>query len=246
MSGLPVRARARQFARRTVNRVGYDVVRDPFPYRLRKLCATAGIDTVLDVGANLGQYAAGLRIAGFPGRIVSVEPLPGAHRAMARRAAGDPLWTTVRTAAGDRVGTLTVHVSANSYSSSALDILPAHLDASPDSAYVAAEEVPLTTVDALVETYGLDPARTLLKIDVQGYEDAVLSGAAGVLPELAGIQIELSLVPLYAGQPLMPATVDRLAAAGLTLWALEPGFTDSGTGRMLQCDGVFLRTERAA
>ena len=246
MSGLPARARARQLARRTVNRLGIDVVRHPFGSRLRRLCAAAGIDTVLDVGANLGQYATALRIAGFDGRIVSVEPLPAPYRDLARRAAGDPRWTVRRTAVGDRAGTLTINVSANTYSSSALPMLPAHLAAAPDSGYVAAVEVPLTTVDALVAGHGLDPARTLVKVDVQGYEDAVLTGAAATLPAVAAVQVELSLLPLYAGQPLLPATVARLAAAGLDLWALEPGFTDPGTGRMLQCDGVFLRTERAA
>jgi FkbM family methyltransferase len=241
MAGLPVRTRARQLARRAVNRAGYDVVRDPFPRRLRRLLAAAGIDAVLDVGANQGQYAAGLRIARFDGRLVSCEPLGDVHAALARRAAGDPDWTPVRTAVGAEVGTVTLHRSANTHSSSVLDMLPAHLAAAPDSGYVATEEVPLTTVDTLLDRYGLAPARTLLKIDVQGYEAAVLDGAAGALPDLAGVQVELSLVPLYAGQPLMPETMARLTGAGLALCAIEPGFTDPETGRMLQCDGVFLR-----
>jgi FkbM family methyltransferase len=243
MHGLSVRTRARQLARRTVNRAGFDVVRDPFPHRLCRLLAAAGIDAVIDVGANLGQYAGSLRIAGFDGTIVSCEPLADLFGPLGRRAADDREWTVLRTAVGGRVGTTTLNVSANAYSSSVLDLLPAHLTAAPDSAYVRTEEVPMTTVDTLVQTYGLRPERTLLKIDVQGFEGAVLDGAAGALPWLAGVQTELSLVPLYADQPLMAAVAGRLDVAGLELWALEPGFSDPGTGRMLQCDGVFLRRD---
>ena len=244
MAALTVRTRVRQLARRAVNRAGYDIVRDPFPYRLRRLLTVAGIDTVLDVGANLGQYGTALRIAGFPGRIVSCEPLRDVHATLARRSAADPQWTALRTALGDRAGTVPLHVSANAYSSSVLDMLPTHLAAAPDSGYVDREEVPLTTVDALMDEHGLVPARTLLKVDVQGFEAAVLAGAAGTLPAVAGVQVELSLLPLYAGQPLMPELVERLAGHGLALWALEPGFSDPGSGRMLQCDGVFLRRTR--
>ena len=236
------RVRIRQLARRTVNRLGFDVVRDPFPRRLQRLCQAADIDTAVDVGANLGQYAKGLRIAGFDGRILSCEPLAAPYATLARWSEDDPQWTAVQTALGDQIGTLTINVSANVHSSSALPILPQHVSASPDSAYTTTETVAQTTLDELFTVHSLDPVRTLVKIDVQGYEKTVLDGGSAVLPKVAAIQVELSLVPLYEGQPLMPEMIDLMAADGLQLWALEPGFSDGRTGRMLQCDGVFLRT----
>ncbi len=244
---MPVQALAvvppqvRQLGRRAVNRLGLDVTRHPFPRRLIRLCASSGIDTIVDVGANRGQYARSVRIAGFTGRIVSCEPLSGPYAVLARAAVRDPNWDAVRTALGQSQGRITVHVAGNSYSSSVLEMLDAHRDAAPDSSYIAAEDVPLTTVDELFVRLAVDPVRTLLKIDVQGYERAVLDGAVGALPRLAGVQVELSLTPLYAEQPLMPEVSGRLERHGLRLWAIEPGFTDPRTGRMLQCDGVFLR-----
>ena len=234
--------RVRQVGRRTVNRLGVDIVRDPFNHRLVRMCRSARIDAVLDVGANAGQYARALRAAGFDGRIVSCEPLSTPYRELARVAGRDPRWEAVRTALGDRDGTVTVNVAGNSYSSSVLEMLPAHLDAAPQSHYVGTEEAPVTTVDRICQVRGVDPARSLLKLDVQGYEQVVLDGAAHVLPLLAAVQVELSLTPLYEAQPLMPDMLARLEDSGFHLWALEPGFSDPRSGRLLQCDGVFLRS----
>jgi FkbM family methyltransferase len=230
-----------RLGRRTVNRVGLDVTRHPFPRRLVRMCATAGIDTVADVGANIGQYGRALRSAGFAGRIVSCEPMSAAFAVLDREARRDPRWQPVRTALGSGEGFVSLNIAGNSHSSSVLRMLDAHREAAPGSGYVAAEEVPLTTVDELFARCGIDPGRSLLKIDVQGYERAVLDGAAATLPGLAAVQVELSLVPLYEGQSLMPEIGDLLAGHGLRLWAIEPGFSDPRSGRMLQCDGVFLR-----
>jgi FkbM family methyltransferase len=236
----------RRLGRRTANRLGFDIDRDPFPPRLIRLCVAAGVDTVVDVGANTGQYAGMLRAAGFAGRVVSCEPLSAPYRKLAAAAARHSTWEAVHTALGDRDGTIMLHVAGNSQSSSVLDMLPAHLAAAPESRYVGVEEAPLTTVDELCERYRVEPARCLLKLDVQGYEGHVLAGAAGVLRRLAAVQVELSLAPLYDTQPLMLDVVTQLAGYGLDLWAIEPGFTDFSSGRMLQCDGVFVSTGRPA
>ena len=49
-----------------------------------------------------------------------------------------------------------------------------------------------------------------LKIDTQGYEWKVLEGATEVLNYLCGIQLEVSLLPLYEGQPEFLKIVDKI------------------------------------
>src|SRR5687768_14879571 len=80
-----------------------------------------GITVVLDVGANVGQYATRLRQGGWAGRIVSFEPLPTARIALEQAAATDPLWEVAPPMAlGASAGTVTLNVSAESDMSSTL------------------------------------------------------------------------------------------------------------------------------
>ncbi|PWK89574.1 FkbM family methyltransferase [Lentzea atacamensis] len=228
--------------KRTANRFGIDITRNPFPRRLATLCDLLDVRAVLDVGANAGQYATLLRDAGYRGEIVSCEPLAAPFAALSARAANDSRWHVEQFALGAEAGTVPVHVAANSFSSSVLPMLDAHLNAAPESRYVGVEESTMSTVDEMLARHGLDPARTLLKIDVQGYEWEVLRGAARSLSGLLAVQVELSTVSLYAGQRLMGDIVDLLVGHEFVQWTLEPGFSDPRSGRMLQCDGVFVRS----
>lgn len=74
----------------------------------------------------------------------------------------------------------------------------------------------------------------------------VLEGARALLPRVHGIQLELSLLPLYEGQVLYREMIDWLAEKGFELWSVMPGFVDQATGRMLQMDGVFFRVNKGS
>jgi FkbM family methyltransferase len=235
--------RAKEYAkialRSALHKRNLDVVRHPYPVRVSSAMSWLEIDTLFDIGANIGQYGSAIRSSGFSGRIVSCEPLPDAYPHLARRAASDPKWTAVQSAVGDHVGTIEINVAANSFSSSVLPMTDAHLDAAPGSHRIAVEKVPLTTVDELVAAHDVDPAHAMLKIDTQGYEGVVLDGARSSLDSFAAIQLEMSFVPLYAGQQLYDELMARLASHGFEIYAMDAGFADPKTGRMLQCDVLF-------
>ena len=69
----------------------------------------------------------------------------------------------------------------------------------------------------------------------------MLEGATGVLGRLEGLQLEMSLVPLYEGSPTLTDLLLMVAQWGFVPHALLPGFTDLASGRMLQVDGLFIR-----
>jgi FkbM family methyltransferase len=226
-------------------RLGWDLV----PYnaeqhailRRQRLLEHHGVDLVLDVGANVGQFGLELRRAGYKGRIVSFEPLGDAFAALEAVSRGDPQWQVVHTALGAQRGTQTMHRAANSESSSLLNMLPLHVQAAPRARYEGAETVCIETLDGLYDELCAGAKNVYLKIDTQGYESQVLDGATRSLRHIDTVQLELSLVPLYEGQSLIDDLRHRLRAEGFELVALDSSFADARTGHVLQVDGVFRR-----
>jgi FkbM family methyltransferase len=210
---------------------------------LQRLITHTDIDLVLDVGANAGHYGIGLREHGYTGRIVSFEPLAVAHDRLEAAARGNSGWQVAsRMALGDAEGIIDINIAGNSLSSSILQMLPEHEQAAPGSAFVGSEKVALRRLDQVAPDYLGTAKSVLLKIDTQGYEDRVLNGATGVLGRIMAIQAELSLVPLYAGQPLFDEMRGKIELLGFGLFAVFPGYVHEQTGQTLQLDGFFLRS----
>jgi FkbM family methyltransferase len=198
------------------------------------------INMVLDVGANVGQFGQWIRQIGYHGHIVSFEPVADAHRKLSQVAKQDSQWTIVpRMALGFRSGQIQIHVARNSYSSSVLPMLASHMKAAPESGYIDCETAPVNRLDDVY--LPLQNERILLKIDVQGYEKAVLDGASTALRNCRAIIVEMSLVPLYEGQSLAIDLWDYLIRLGFQACDFNPEFRDPQSGRILQMDGVFTR-----
>jgi FkbM family methyltransferase len=209
-----------------------------------RLMKTHGVDAVLDVGANAGQFALELRELGFAGRIVSFEPLVDAYRELTRYAAFDKQWTTVNLAIGDHDHPNEINVSQNSQSSSILGILPVTLDAAPSARYVGTQSVDVRALDAIIDEYLDRDTRPYLKIDTQGYERQVLAGATRSLAErIVGVQVECSLVPLYEREAGFEEILGLLEEQGFALMSIEPEFSNDSTGQLLQADLIFYRTK---
>jgi FkbM family methyltransferase len=236
----------RRVFRESLRRIGWDVRRlDPLKSesaQLARQLLVHGLDVVFDVGANVGQFAEQLRHAGYPGRIVSFEASSAAHLTLTARARHDANWIIApRMALGDREGTISLNLAGNSVSSSVLPMLSSHVGAEPKSRYVGSESTELRTLDKTAMDFISENDHIFLKLDVQGFEARVLQGSRKLLPRIQGIQIELSLVPLYEGERLFHPMLDDLEKCGYEIWSLLPGFTDPRTGRMLQLDAVLFR-----
>jgi FkbM family methyltransferase len=206
------------------------------------LLSLHGVDLIFDIGANVGYYARDLFAAGYTGRVVSVEPTSAAYIELRKASQTNHLWEVAeRCAIGEAEGETEINISENSEASSVLTILDECVRAAPQAAYVGKERVAVHTVDWLMSSYLRDAQAPFLKVDVQGFEHQVLLGARESLPRIKGIEMELSLTPLYLGQMLYREMIDYLAMRGFELYALLPGFTDPRNGKLLQADGVFFR-----
>ena len=203
------------------------------------------IDTVLDVGGNVGQYGQRLRDFGYEGRIVSFEPLADAHVKLSAQAAGDPAWSIARPMAiGAENGEIEIQVSAESDMSSILPQNDLLRQISPSSAIQKTERVALRRLDSIADDFIAADDRLFLKIDVQGFEAEVLKGAETLMPRLTGIQLEMSLLPLYQGAIDYRAMIERLAALGFEPHLILPGYFERKLARQLEIDGVFIRPDQ--
>jgi FkbM family methyltransferase len=201
-----------------------------------------GITLVFDVGANVGQYGQRLRRGGYAGRIVSVEPLSSAHAALSAVAAGDAGWTVEsRLALGDGDTPVTLQVSGESDMSSVLDFTAEMADLLDGSAYVGTEVASQARLERIFPRHARPGDRVLLKIDTQGTEKRVLEGARGVLPRIAAVQMELSIVPVYAGEPSYRDMIQHMAELGFAPALFIPGYFNRRTARLIGMDGVFVR-----
>lgn len=204
-----------------------------FPARSRaKLLTDRRLDLVLDVGANAGQWAGEVRQEGYRGRLICFEPLLSAFTKIS-----EP--EKLRVALGNSDGTTVLNVAGgNTRSSSILPMADRHVAAAPETAYVATEEVPLHRLDAYEYR---EPC--FLKIDAQGSELDILTGAQATLAYCVGLELELSLVELYEGQALAHELIPYVYERGFRMLSVWPGFTDPVSGELLQMNGMFARLQ---
>lgn len=231
--------------RRVALQAGLDIQRacDTSEARICRLLRGRSVSYVLDVGANRGQYGRQLRQFGYSGHIHSFEPLPDVYQELTRTASRDPSWTTSQCALGPQDGTASLNIASNeaAASSSVLPLLPRHKAAAPDVKYVGIAEIPMRRLDTIWDEIVPADVVPFLKVDVQGFEGQVLDGARDSLSRVIGLQLEISLLPLYEGGLSIREVLDRTDKLGMQLVFVKEGFVDSRTGELLQVDGVFLR-----
>jgi FkbM family methyltransferase len=199
-------------------------------------------DFVVDVGANRGQFSLVCRQLRPSASIVAFEPL--AEPAAIYRAlfAGEPRVRLHECALAPSRGEMSMHLSARDDSSSLLPISRAQTHNFPGTEMVGIRSVATGPLPDFVRLSELG-ARSLLKIDVQGFELEVLKSAESLLPQFNWIYVECSFVPLYEGQALAPEVIAFLSGRDFRLAAqFNPAFGKEGA--LLQADLLFENAKR--
>ena len=224
------------------HKAGYDFRRFPANnFRLLlKYLADNDVNDCFDVGANIGQYAKHLRLAGFKGNIYSIEPQSKAFKVLTKKAAGDSQWKTFNIGLGSTNGKATINISKNSVSSSILEIDEYLLETAPETEYIAKEEINVKSLDTFLNEINFK-RRFFLKMDAQGFESKILEGAKDFFNNIYALQLESSCIPLYKEEKLFDEMKAFIESQGFYLSSLENGFSDSKNGRLLQVEMIFLR-----
>jgi FkbM family methyltransferase len=228
-----------------LRKFGYDINQYPTQDIRRRiqLFKYFNINKIFDVGANTGGYASSMRSAGYVDNIISFEPVKVAYNQLVERSIHDKKWNTKNIALGNSDGSAIINVSQNLVSSSISEMSTLHVNSAPDSLYLRKEEIEIHRLDTIFFDLADEQDKIMLKIDTQGFEKNVIDGAERSLPLISGLQLEMSLVPLYNNELLFPELLQYVNDKGFSLYSLENGFSDPNSGQLLQVDGIFFRKD---
>jgi FkbM family methyltransferase len=209
----------------------------------------ADVKTVIDVGAHNGEFSSAAHSVLQNARIYAFEPLPECCDKIRKTLGKNDFLEVFQVAIGDENGSVTFWRSSFSKASSILRMSNLHQAAFPWSAENEAIEVPLKSLDDFADTLELRP-KTLLKIDVQGFEDRVLRGATRILDKVDFVIVEVSVAPLYDGQAQFDSIYNMLLSSGFEYSGNLDQLNSPLDGTPLQVDALFTRpaevTEQAA
>lgn len=197
-------------------------------------------DTILDVGANVGQFAV-TALACAPSAVVhSFEPIQQCFTKLDRLRECFSSLHCYPFALGEEPGRATINVAANLGSSSILPFSPLQDQVYPGTGPIGREEITIETLDHVVESLPL-VGTVLLKLDVQGFELNVLRGGLRMLERVDFVYLEGNFVAMYDGQPLITELIRLLDECNFSLRSIY----NIGCGTyptQVQADFLFCRT----
>lgn len=197
--------------------------------------------TVVDVGANRGQFSL-FALHAFPAAtIVALEPLAVPAARFRRVFARQQRVTLHHAALAPGSGQSTMHVSGHDDSSSLLPITATQGELFRGTGEVGTETVRTGPLREFVDGSSIEePA--LLKLDVQGFELEALRACGELLEKFEYICAEGSFVELYEGQVLADDLASWLGERGYQLVRSYGSVHDKG-GRIIQADMLFMRRQ---
>lgn len=195
------------------------------------------VRTIVDIGANRGQFALVARHCFHEARIISFEPLAGPARVYREVFEQDYRSTLVEAAVGPAHGKAEIHLSERDDSSSLLPITDRQDELFPGTSEAGTAMVRVVRLADVLQAEDI-VAPALLKLDVQGFELKALEGSEDFLPRFDWVYVECSFEELYSGQAL---------AYEVIAWLHERGFRLTGVfnmsydrfGRAIQADFLF-------
>ena len=233
-------------------------MRSVFVRVLRKFAAVFGLDlvprdvgalerlartgvkarTVLDVGAALGDWTRSCAAVFPDATYVLVEPLQEFRHSLeaaSQRVHGSVVQAAAASASGQ--GTLHVH----------RDLVGSSLLREREGPAVDGEPRTVTTItmDDLVADRQLEPP-FLVKLDVQGAELDVLSGAKKVLETASAVVVEVSFFSFYFGGARFEDLISTMHDAGLVVYDIENLSRRPLDGALAQADVLFVREDSPA
>lgn len=210
-----------------------------------------GVDCVLDVGANVGQYASSLRRFGYEGHIVSFEPVPEFAEKLLQRSAADTKWHVIPAALATYDGQIEMRVQATFTSAltKSSDFGTETFKTLRNHEQDELRTVPVYRLDSiLAEILGFigiedERSRIYLKMDTQGFDLEAFRGVGKYMDLIVAMQSELAVKKIYEGMPGMTEAIAEYQKAGFEINGLFPVSIQPG-GQVVEFDGIFTKSDK--
>ncbi len=210
---------------------------------LVKVLNTFEFDKVLDVGANIGQFAESLIDFGYKGKIISFEPTSVVYPTLLKKAEKFKNWQIAdKMAIGNEDGEIEMNISADPLFNSIKEIQDDYTNYHAASGKSGTEKVRLAKIDSIWDEYVQPSERVFLKIDTQGFEKEVLEGAANSLDNVSGIKIEMPLQPIYKNVEWdIFDLMNFFKSKGFACVGVSKVAVNQQSGIVHEVDGVFIK-----
>lgn len=206
-----------------------------------RLQSTVGeIATIIDAGANIGQFARAISRAYPTASIISFEPLPDVAETLRNNLSDVAGHEVIETALGNEDGSVTFRRASNGgQSSSVLPFTPNQNGLAQGVREVEKLDVKLSKLDTVFQDRDLE-GPICLKMDLQGYELEALKGATELLSRCHYVIVETVLEKSYEGEPHFIELVEFLNEHGMTCSGILN--TEENERRQIaQIDALFSR-----
>jgi FkbM family methyltransferase len=198
------------------------------------------IDTVLDIGGNIGQFSKTMRFMLPYAQIYAFEPLPSCFKTMTNLMQGDAKYLGYNCGLGEKEETLSIEQNSHAPSSSFLEMSDKHKEAFPFTIDTIQLQVPVRRLDDLANELNLGK-NILIKVDVQGFEDKVVKGGLDTFAKAKVLIMELSYQELYKNQPLFDDIYQELAKLGFQFYGTMAQMPDPKNNSYLDADCIFIK-----
>jgi len=197
--------------------------------------------TIVDIGANRGQFSLAARQCQPDAKIFSFEPLLKPAETFRRVFSNDDKTILFPYAIGTEKKTSIIHLSSRDDSSSLLPITDTQKDLFPGTAECGVTEINVVPLDEILKLKDIKKS-ALLKLDVQGYELEALMGSESFLQQFDHIYVECSFIELYKGQALVHDIIDYLSENDFYMGGIYNLSYDK-QGVAIQGDFLFIKNK---
>jgi len=226
--------------RKLVQKTGFDLHR--YQPQINRLSYFKTFDflTVLDIGANTGQFVKEIRQILGDIQIYSFEPLKECFETLEKKFGKGNKFKAFNYALGEIEKEVEMNKSAYTPSSSILSMSETHKNLFPHTKEQTTEKIKIKRLDDVRGELNL-LKEILIKVDVQGFEDKVIEGGKETFKKAKVILIENSFVELYEGQPLFDDTYQRLKSLGFKYRGNTQQKIDKKSGQIISEDSIFTK-----